>query len=135
MRAWTAAERGGAGVDANGAIRCRDRHAYSRLRQVFSKEFMVGHWYLLDRDRKLPHELSPTKACKTCGVVKRNDYKEFQREPFGDRKLKRFTTADTCRHCTSRAVSNAQQGRVESERIASAAYDESGAGLWERKEP
>lgn len=134
MKAWPESERGGSGVDGSGAVRTRDRFAYGRLRKVLSKEFMVRHWYVLDRDRKLPHELTPKKACDRCGLVKKNDYKEFQPEPFGEKKLGRRTTSGTCRTCIGQATSAGLQLRLESERAARAALDESGQGLWERKD-
>lgn len=133
MKDWAEVERGGSGVDAKGAIRCRDPHVYNRLRGMFSKEFMVAHWYVLERARKLPHELALRKVCKTCGIEKQNDFKEFQRELCGDQKLRRYTTADVCKRCTSQATSAGWQKRLEDERAARNAYDEQGAGLWEPK--
>ena len=132
MKQWSAEERGGSGADEHGRVRCRDRYAYQRLRVFFSKQFMIGHWYVLERDRKPPMARLQRKACKASGVVKRNDFKEYPKEPWGG--AGKHTTADMCRLCMSKAISDGRQRELAAEWRRKAAYEELSSEMWERKE-
>lgn len=134
MKQWSAQERGGFGVNDEGRIKCRDVATYRRLRSFgFSSKFMIDHWYVPDRDRRAPHELIKYKACKTCGVERRNDFKAFPKEPYGDRKLGRHTTGEVCRICVSAATQRSALERSEAGRLAKASYGEHGHEMWEPK--
>jgi hypothetical protein len=131
---WSATERGGSGLDVVGKALCRDRYAYQRLRAFgFSKQFMTDHWYVLERDRRLPHELVSEKVCKRCGAALKNNFRMFPKEVFGDKKLGRHTTADTCRTCVSSATSARLQERLEADRVARTVYDAHGEEMWTKK--
>jgi len=135
-KGWSDEERGGSGLDAAGKAKSRDNLAYGRLRNFgFSREFMVDHWYVPERDRRLPHTVWQQKACASCGTVLRNDFKMFPKEVYGDKKLGRHTTGDTCRACVSAAAQRGRSTRSEADRVARAAYDAHGDEMWERKPP
>jgi len=132
MKRWTEEERGGSGIDSQGRVRCRDRYAYQRLRAFgFSKQFMIDHWYVLERDRAPPMTMLQRKACKVCGVVKRNDFKEFPKEQWGG--AGKHTTADTCRLCMSKAISDGRLREMAKEWEQQVAYEQYGSEMWEPK--
>lgn len=134
MKQWDASERGGHGLDGAGKVKCRDTFVYRRLRNTFfSKQFMVDHWYVPERDRQLPHVAQPYKVCKSCGASRRNDFKAFTKEVYGDKKLGRYTTGDVCRICVSAAMQRSRQARTDLARLASAQYIEHGDEMWEAK--
>lgn len=134
MKQWTIAERGGSGLDAKGRALCRDRYARQRLLNFgFSEKFLTDHWYVLERDRRPPHELQKEKACRACGATLRNDFRSFPKEIFGDRKLGRHTTGDVCRTCVAAAVEAGAQRRAEADRVARAMYGAHGDEMWEPK--
>lgn len=91
---------------------------YQYLRKFFSEEFMRSHKYVLERDRRPPHETAPTKVCKTCGVRKRNDFGEFLKEPWGPKQFGKHTTTDVCRECYGRAISDGHQHRRDADALA-----------------
>lgn len=134
MRKWSDEERGGSGVNDEGRIKCRDIAVYRWLRTFgFSGKFMIDHWYVLERNRKLPHECHKRKVCKSCGVERRNDFKAFPKELYGDRKLNRYTTADVCKVCVSAAMQRARLARTEVDRLARTVYGDHGHEMWEPK--
>lgn len=133
MKQWSDADRGGSGLNSLGKALCRDRYGYQRLRAFFSREFLIDHWYVPERDRPLPHETRRTKPCKACGTVRTNDFRSFPKEIHGDKKLGRHTTADVCRECMNYAMHLRRSEVVEARRTGAAVYEAEGQEMWEPK--
>lgn len=76
------------------------------LKRMFSEKFLSRPRYVLERDRPLPHELQAKKPCTRCGTVLTNNFQNFQKIPFGDRKLNRHTTGDMCNSCREQSIRN-----------------------------
>lgn len=74
--------------------------------------------YVLDRDRRPPHESQPLKACSRCGTLKGNTFAHFAKLPWGPRKYGRYTTGNVCRTCLSDIASATWDAKREADRRA-----------------
>jgi hypothetical protein len=88
--------------------------------------------YVLERDRRPPHEGVPLKKCARCKVPKGNNFTLFPKVRWGTQRFgPRHTTGDVCRECVSKAMSTSaiargaksrESARLMAEDAASGAY-------------
>lgn len=85
---------------------------------------MTGTHYILDRDRpenQNPMDLIKEKACRTCGTVKPNDFKNFGKKLWKTRHD--LTTNEVCNACQKAKVSASMKEKWKGRKVAGHDYE------------